>query len=128
MNERSPEIEPLPDRILIVDDNAAIHQDIRKTLGVPPSADNHELQALEAQLFEEAPRTAQTRPFQIDSAYSGQEALDMVRRAHKAGQPYVMAFVDMRMPPGWDGLETITRIWIENPDLQVVICTAYSDH
>jgi signal transduction histidine kinase len=39
-----------------------------------------------------------------------------------------MAFVDMRMPPGWDGLETIENLWYVDPDLEVVICTAYSDH
>jgi signal transduction histidine kinase len=38
-----------------------------------------------------------------------------------------MAFVDMRMPPGWNGIETIERLWREDPQLQVVICTAYSD-
>jgi PAS domain S-box-containing protein len=36
--------------------------------------------------------------------------------------------VDMRMPPGWDGLETIRRLWQVYPELEVVICTAYSDH
>jgi PAS domain S-box-containing protein len=39
-----------------------------------------------------------------------------------------MAFVDVRMPPGWDGIETISHLWEADPDLQVVICTAYSDY
>jgi signal transduction histidine kinase/AmiR/NasT family two-component response regulator len=39
-----------------------------------------------------------------------------------------MAFVDVRMPPGWDGVETTAKIWEKYPDLQVVICTAYSDY
>jgi len=39
-----------------------------------------------------------------------------------------MAFVDVRMPPGWDGIETIARIWEKYPELQVVVCTAYSDY
>jgi len=34
----------------------------------------------------------------------------------------------VRMPPGWDGIETISRLWEVDPDLQVVICTAYSDY
>src|SRR5690348_7801151 len=38
-----------------------------------------------------------------------------------------MAFMDEPMPPGWDGVETTARIWEVEPDLQVVICTAYSD-
>jgi diguanylate cyclase (GGDEF)-like protein/PAS domain S-box-containing protein len=32
------------------------------------------------------------------------------------------------MPPGWDGVETATRLWEAAPDLQVVICTAYADY
>src|SRR5258708_17503219 len=39
-----------------------------------------------------------------------------------------MAFVDVRMPPGWDGVETTAKIWEKYPDLQVVLCTAYSDY
>jgi signal transduction histidine kinase/DNA-binding response OmpR family regulator len=39
-----------------------------------------------------------------------------------------MAFVDMRMPPGWDGVETTLELWKVAPDLQIVICTAYSDY
>ena len=43
-------------------------------------------------------------------------------------RPYAMAFVDVRMPPGWDGVETITHLWKAYPHLQTVICTAYSDY
>jgi PAS domain S-box-containing protein len=39
-----------------------------------------------------------------------------------------MAFIDMRMPPGWDGVETVERLWLEDPRLQIVLCTAYSDY
>src|SRR6185312_12690910 len=66
--------------------------------------------------------------FEVDSAFQGQEGLEMVRKAVAEGRPYPLAFVDVRMPPGWDGIETVARIWKEYPDLQVVICTAYSDY
>ena len=39
-----------------------------------------------------------------------------------------MAFVDMRMPPGWDGLKTIEHLWATDPDVQVVICSAHTDY
>src|SRR5690349_24456963 len=65
---------------------------------------------------------------ELDSASQGQEALAMVERALAEGRPYAMAFVDGRMPPGWDGLETIVHLWKAYPELQVVICTAYSDY
>jgi len=64
----------------------------------------------------------------MESAYQGEEALAKVLHAQQLGRPYAVAFVDMRMPPGWDGVETITRLWVADPDLQVVICTAYSDY
>ncbi len=57
--------------------------------------------------------------------FRGQEGLQKVRTAAAKNAPYAVAFVDVRMPPGWDGIETITRIWAEFPDLQIVICTAF---
>src|SRR5207237_7805350 len=66
--------------------------------------------------------------FEVDSAFQGQEGLTMVLRAQEEGRPYAMAFIDVRMPPGWDGVETTARIWEVDPEVQVVICTAYSDY
>src|SRR5450755_1919937 len=116
-------------RILLIDDNAAIHGDFRKVLGADADASAQaELAVLEADLFGDA-RSVATRPnFEIDSAYQGQEAVEMVRSALAAGRPYAMAFVDMRMPPGWDGLQTIEALWAVDPDVQVVICSAHTDY
>ena len=114
-------------RILIIDDNTSIHQDVRKILGAP-SAEDAELDLEAASLFGGEPQPVGTIEFQIDSAFQGQEGLEMVKRALDEGVPYAMAFVDVRMPPGWDGIETISRIWKTYPELQVVICTAYSDY
>ena len=60
--------------------------------------------------------------------FQGQEALDKIKQAIAEGRPYAVAFVDVRMPPGWDGIETIERLWVIAPLLQVVVCTAYSDY
>jgi diguanylate cyclase (GGDEF)-like protein len=116
-----------PRRILIVDDNRAIHEDFKKIL-VSPAGDA-QLLDLEDDLFGETP-TARHTPidYRLDSAYQGTEALDMVQQAMTEGQRYSVAFIDMRMPPGWDGLETIERLWAADPDIQMVICSAYSDH
>lgn len=116
-----------PRRVLVVDDNEAIHDDFRKTLGRAPAGPD--LRAQEALLFGDTTRIdASPRPtFEIDTASQGHEALAKVRQAIDDGRPYQVAFVDMRMPPGWDGVETISRIWEADPRLQVVICTAYSD-
>jgi CheY-like chemotaxis protein len=65
--------------------------------------------------------------FEVDSAYQGQEGLALIEKSLLEGRPYAMAFVDVRMPPGWDGLETIRKIWQKYCDLQVVICTGFTD-
>lgn len=116
-------------QILIVDDNREIHQDLTALLATRREDD---LDAAEEALFGESLHAAHgdgDEPnFELTSAFQGQDALERLKQAHQAGRPYSMAFVDMRMPPGWDGLETIERLWQVQPDLEVVICTAYSDH
>jgi two-component system, cell cycle sensor histidine kinase and response regulator CckA len=114
-------------RILIVDDNPAIHEDFQKILGSKSEA-QAKLEDVEAALFGDGLDLADRAGFRIESAHQGQEALELVRKALEQGDPYVMAFVDVRMPPGWDGIETLERIWQCSPDLQAVICTAYSDY
>jgi CheY-like chemotaxis protein len=111
--------------ILVVDDNHAIHEDFRKILS--PPADTA-LEDTEAALFGQSTDAAGQVRFEVDSAYQGQQGMLMVKEKIEAGLPYAMAFIDVRMPPGWDGLETSTRIWQFDPDLQIVICTAYMDY
>ncbi|HEX5686885.1 MAG TPA: ATP-binding protein [Ideonella sp.] len=113
-------------RILLVDDMPTIHDDFRKILA-PQSAAKSALDATRAALFGDEIVTSDEAPFELDSAYQGQEGLAKLQASLDQGRPYAMAFVDMRMPPGWDGVETIERLWQTDPRLQVVICTAYSD-
>ena len=117
---------PINRRILVIDDNAAIHNDFRKVLGAD-GEDASALAAAELAILGEAPLQAVNRGFEVDSAYQGQEGVAKIRQAVAEGRPYAMAFVDMRMPPGWDGLETIERLWGIDPEIQVVICSAHSD-
>lgn len=116
-------------RILVIDDNPEIHEDYRKILESDPSQEI-ELDAVDAFLGDASPETpaANSPNVEIDSALQGEAGLNKVREALVEGRPYAIAFVDMRMPPGWDGLQTIEEIWKIAPDLQVVICTAYSDN
>jgi two-component system, NtrC family, sensor kinase len=126
----SPTTEPSHARILVIDDNPSIHDDFRKILA-PVNHGRAALDEAEALLFSDDTETAamaEMKPFEIHSAFQGQEGLQMVVQAQEEGRPYSLAFVDVRMPPGWDGVETIARIWEKCADLQVVICTAYSDY
>jgi diguanylate cyclase (GGDEF)-like protein len=114
--------------ILIVDDNPAIHRDFDKILstGTEPAAD---LANVESLLFGDAPTPERELPrYTLEFASQGQEGVERVKHAVAAGKPFAIAFIDMRMPPGWDGLETIERLWEVDPDVQVVICSAHSDY
>lgn len=112
-------------RVLVIDDNRSIHEDFRKILCPTTSAP---LEDMEAALF--GPEKASDKPpvFKMDSAYQGKDGLAMLEQSLKEGRPYWMAFVDVKMPPGWDGVETISRLWEASPELQVVVCTAFSDY
>jgi len=113
-------------RILVIDDTPEIHEDFRKILC--PAKRTLELDEDEAAIFGGSTTVESAPAFQVDSAFQGQEGLAKVQQANAAGRPYALAFIDGRMPPGWDGVETIAHIWQTYPELQVVICTAYSDY
>lgn len=120
------EMEHINRRILIIDDNVAIHDDFRKIL--TRSLDTSLLQEARAELFDDIEEQPHIESFEVDCADQGQMGYRMVQEAMKVNLPYAVAFVDMRMPPGWDGVETVEHLWQEDPELQVVICTAFSDH
>ncbi|MDB6037377.1 MAG: response regulator receiver sensor hybrid histidine kinase [Verrucomicrobiales bacterium] len=112
-------------RILIIDDNPIIHEDFRKIFTPPVESDS--VDAFEVSLFGAQPELQVAGAFEIESAYQGEEALVKIEEALAQERPYALAFVDGRMPPGWDGVETIAQLWNVYPELQVIICTAYAD-
>ena len=120
-------------RVLVIDDNPAIHDDFRKILTTNEVVSDLEKEAAEIFLQDagEILGNGSTRPmrsnFEMSYASQGAEALELVKAGVAKGQRYSLVFTDMRMPPGWDGLETAIRLWEADPDLQIVICTAYSD-
>lgn len=128
MNNKTATETRIAPRILVVDDNPSIHEDFRKILCPEHNARVASIASLAQDVFGDCAIVPTRGQFEMDSAYQGQEALDKVRAAEKEGRPYSLAFMDVRMPPGWDGVETIRHIWQEHPHIQVVICTAYSDY
>jgi len=114
-------------RVLVIDDNHSIHEDFRKILGSPDETDPA-LSEAEAVLFGEVPRFSAHLKFEITFASQGREACEIVKLACAEGRPFAIAFVDVRMPPGWDGIETISHLWQIDNTLQTVVCTAYSDY
>lgn len=121
------QIEEETFRVIVIDDVESIHDDFRKSLSSPKP--EKALADAEAMIFGDTlPAQRPDVVFDVDSALQGQEGFTKILQAVDAGRPYALAFVDMRMPPGWDGLETIEHLWQADPNLQVVICSAYSDH
>ncbi|KTD45467.1 regulatory protein (GGDEF and EAL domains) [Legionella quinlivanii] len=115
-------------RIIVIDDNVEIHKDFLKIL--TKNAKN-DLDDLGAQLFDMENLNANELilpRFKIDTATQGQDGAALIEKALNEGKPFALAFVDIRMPPGWDGIETIKNIWTIDPDIHVVICTAFSDY
>jgi len=113
-------------RILIIDDNQAILEDFRKILG--GGSRNDDLAEAQKILFGDIQDAAISGAYEVECADQGQLGLALVQKSIHEHRPFAMVFVDMRMPPGWDGIETIEYLWKVDPDLQMVICTAYSDH
>jgi two-component system, NtrC family, sensor kinase len=110
-----------PYRALVIDDDLAIHDIFANVLTFMPLAcSEHNAPATESFLPADFPR------FEVHSAYSGEHGLEFVRKAREDNCPYAMAFLDMRMP-GWDGIETIGHVWKVCADLQIIICTGFSD-
>ncbi|MGD2095580.1 MAG: response regulator, partial [Phycisphaerales bacterium] len=114
-------------RILVIDDNTNIQEDFKTIL--IREEDNTELNSLVSDVLgSNARKPVCDNKYELDVASQGKEGYEKIKHAISENRPYELAFIDMRMPPGWDGLETIEHIWKIDPDIQIVICTAYSDH
>jgi diguanylate cyclase (GGDEF)-like protein/PAS domain S-box-containing protein len=127
-------------RIMIIDDNTAIHHDFIKILvnNSKQESSKERMAQLEGLLFDKKATSSEKKnndgitsdlpEFEIETASQGQEGVEKLASALKEGKHYALAFVDIRMPPGWNGIETIKKIWELDSEVQIVICTAYSDY
>jgi len=116
-------------RILIVDDTPSIHEDFRKIL-MATDPMGRDLDDMADSLFGKTEQDPVYKDiqYQLESAFQGEEALKMIEKAELEGDGYSLVFMDVRMPPGLDGIKTISRIWEQYPSMEIVICTAYSDY
>lgn len=113
-------------RILIVDDDRDIHGDFDRVLArVREHSAAHV--ALDLELFCASEPAKPKHHYELSHAYQGREALTLVQASIEERRRFAVAFVDMRMPPGWDGAQTIEHLWRVDPAINCVICTAYSD-
>ncbi len=113
-------------RVLVIDDDSSIRATYMDILS--PSIDR--LEALSA-LVEPQPHgtaSAVDDDFDVVCATQGQEGYEIAKAAKESGQPFAVAFVDMRMPPGWDGLRTARSLRDVDADIYIVIATAHADY
>jgi two-component system sensor histidine kinase/response regulator len=115
-------------RVIIIDDMEGIHADITALF---KSTKNSILDALRQDIFgpsSELSTSARDLNFEFHSAFQGEQGYELVKDSIEKGNPYSVAIVDMRMPPGWDGLQTIQKIREVDPNIEIIICSAYSDY
>ena len=110
-------------RVLIVDDQSNIHDDFAEMLQ-PRAAAADDLAA--AFLGAEEPDRHLPR-VELLHAMSGEEAYELVARAARDGRPIAVAYVDIRMPPGIDGVATVRKIRRVDRAIEIVLMTAYTD-
>ena len=113
-------------RVLIVDDFPAIHEDFRKILHGDDDPRAILRQFQDDILGEDNPMESSST-FRVESAFQGQEGIECIQQSYRDNDPVILAFIDVRMPPGIDGIETSSKIQKEFPETQIVICTAFND-
>jgi diguanylate cyclase (GGDEF)-like protein len=127
-------IEPLGRRILVCDDEVSVIDAYRRILsdlvGPTTAPAVGDLDALAADLFGDEPLVSSANGVISDVIYcrQGAEAVAVFEEAKRQGRPFSAVFLDVRMPPGIDGVETARRMRAFDPSINIVMVTGYSDH
>jgi CheY-like chemotaxis protein len=115
-------------RVLIIDDDPEIQNAYRLVLAPEPEDRNSSRTKLAHLLPQD--RTAQPQAsahFELGFAGQGQKGVALAATALEKNQPFAVTFIDIRMPPGFDGMETAARIRRIDPNIEIVVVTAFSD-
>ncbi|HVI28656.1 putative bifunctional diguanylate cyclase/phosphodiesterase [Hansschlegelia sp.] len=120
-------------RVVVADDEEQVilaYQRVFEPLLAKSAAGDASFDELSAELFGDAPKTASAAPTLDEVIYcrQGEAVVETVAAGLHGGRPISVVFLDMRMPPGIDGLETARRIRATDPDVTIVVVTGYSDH
>ncbi len=115
-------------RVLVADDDDHILDCYREAFGISEPTDYVKaLDSLEAELFDTDSIDEQLPEFEVVSCSQGKEAIELAREAADEGHPFDVVILDVRMPPGIDGVEAGSRIRALDPDVEIVFVTGYSD-
>lgn len=118
-------------KVLIVDDQDDLRREMKKILsgGDEKAELLSDIEDIFSAFSDDSPKSSKSGPgsqYVVDTVSNGRQALEMVKNAHREGDPYILCFIDMRMP-GWDGTRTAKEIRNFQNDMEIVIITAYSD-
>lgn len=116
------------ERIIVIDDLISIHEDFTKILNPKRNSSSKKLDEMNAALFGKKKEQRDLPEYELAFASQGQEGIDMIKKGLEVNKPFAIAFVDVQMPPGMDGIEAIEKIWKIDPAIQIVICTAYAKY
>ncbi|MCP4113697.1 MAG: response regulator [Desulfobacteraceae bacterium] len=118
-------------RIIVIDDEASILGAFKEILKGPEQISGiDEIAALTDELSQEPLEKKTQVPgpdYELATALQGEDGYRTVKDAKNSGNPFSLAFIDVRMPPGWNGVKTARKIRKADPDIEIVIVTAYSD-
>ncbi len=117
-------------RILVVDDQQEIHDDLEDmlTFNSMQAAESHKAETdAFVDLFLDEPQKSYLPDFEILHAMGGEQACEIVKASKASNRPIAVGFIDVRMPPGIDGIEAIHQIRQVDKNIEIVIMTAYTD-
>jgi signal transduction histidine kinase len=115
-------------RILLVDDEIKILDELRQIL-CPDISESTDLQELEKHLFGDTLMPiADNVEYHVVCCRQGEDAIRQARTACQQGEPFMAAFLDVRMPPGIDGVSVAEEIRKFDPEIEFVIMTGYADY
>lgn len=115
--------------VLIIDDSSNIHEDFKRVLTPSQNKSAKSLDELEEKVLGESFTPKNTAPeYKLSFASSGPEAVKKLKEAKEQNIDFQLVFLDIRMPGGMDGVETLSKLWDIDSRLEIVLCTAYSDY
>ena len=115
-------------RVLVADDDEHVLECYRDAFGDEEQTNQMKaLDALAAELFDTSKDLKVGPKFDIIACSQGEEAIEMAAAATEDGRPFDVVILDVRMPPGIDGVEAGSRIRALDPDVEIVFVTGFSD-
>jgi len=111
-------------KVLIADDDEHV-LDCYRDAFTEDEPTNHmkALDALAAELFDPDTDVVDEPKFEIVSCCQGDDAISLARKASDEGLPFDVVILDVRMPPGIDGIEAAGQIREIDPNVNIVIVT-----